>query len=146
MVFGCLIAAQLSAHAQGFTIFDPPGSVLGTFPSSINDAGQVTGYYVDSGFVSHGFVLDAVGAITSFDPPGSTGTFPSSMNNSGQITGSYVDSGGVYHGFVRDARGTITSFDPPGSIGNLPSSINNAREITGRYFDSVSGHGFVRSR
>ena len=37
---GCLVATQLPAHAQAITSFDPPGSI-GTFPSSINDAGEI---------------------------------------------------------------------------------------------------------
>jgi hypothetical protein len=46
-----------------FTIFDAPGADTtpndynGTFPVSINDQGAVTGYYIDSNNVFHGFLL-----------------------------------------------------------------------------------------
>jgi hypothetical protein len=34
-----------------------PGSYNGTFPVSINDEGAITGYYLDSKEVNHGFLL-----------------------------------------------------------------------------------------
>jgi hypothetical protein len=46
-----------------FFTFDAPGADLaagdfnGTFPVSINDAGVVSGYYIDSNNVFHGFLL-----------------------------------------------------------------------------------------
>ena len=30
---------------------------MGTLPVSINDAGMITGYYIDADNVSHGFLL-----------------------------------------------------------------------------------------
>src|SRR5436853_342841 len=70
---GCLAATPIPAYAQAITSFDPPGSV-GTFPSSINDAGEITGSYRTSDGAAHGFVRDASGTITSFDAPGSFST------------------------------------------------------------------------
>src|SRR5215475_15773110 len=60
------------------TVFDAPGAGTGinrgTFPFNspnlISPDGTITGYYVDSAFVNHGFVRDANGAITTFDVPG----------------------------------------------------------------------------
>jgi len=34
-----------------------PGSYSGTFPVSINDQGAITGYYLDTNNVNHGFLL-----------------------------------------------------------------------------------------
>ena len=96
---GVFAPAISSVHAQTITSFDVPGST-GTFPASINPAGEITGIYFDSGFTLHGFVRDGRGTITSFDVPASIGTAPRSINPAGEITGTYLDSGGV-HGFVR---------------------------------------------
>src|SRR4029450_216007 len=60
------------------TVFDAPGAGTGldrgTFPYNstqlINPNGVITGYYVDSAFVLHGFVRDENGAVTTFDAPG----------------------------------------------------------------------------
>ena len=67
------------------TVFDAPGAGTGpgqgTFPFNsphlINPNGAITGYYVDSAFVSHGFLRDKNGVITTFDAPGAgTGARP----------------------------------------------------------------------
>src|ERR1043166_3634106 len=60
------------------TVFDAPGAGMGlgqgTFPINspqlINPNGAITGYYVDSAFVRHGFLRDRNGVITTFDAPG----------------------------------------------------------------------------
>jgi len=98
---GVFAPAISSVHAQTITKFDVPGAIA-TFPTSINPAGVITGFYRGSGGV-HGFVRDARGAFTSFDPPGSFSTDPTSINPAGEITGFYHDffDARVAHGFVR---------------------------------------------
>src|SRR5438094_1562814 len=121
---GVLARAISSVHAQTITSFDAPDST-GTFPQSINPRGEITGTYIDSGGVQHGFVRDGRGTFTSFDVPGSTGTFPFGINPAGEITGAYIDSGRLVHGFVRDRRDRITSFETPVTIGShIPSSTS----------------------
>jgi hypothetical protein len=58
--------------------FDHSGSIA-TFPSSINPAGAITGFYEDTSFVFHGFLRDPDGTITTFDPADSMATFPTSI-------------------------------------------------------------------
>src|SRR3981081_1547817 len=138
------------APVGSFTTFDVPGAVNGTFPSSINPAGAITGSYNDVNFVGHGFLRDKDGTFITFDVPGAVnGTFPSSINPAGAITGSYGDANFVGHGFLRDKNGNFATFDaPPGSPnGILPSSINPAGAITGSYYDvNFVGHGFLRAK
>ena len=62
------------------------------------------GYYFDSGFTSHGFILPSGGTFTPLDFPGSPnnpvfGTAARAINPTGQITGYYFDANG-YHGFL----------------------------------------------
>jgi hypothetical protein len=96
------------------TKFDVPGAgtngsqYQGTYPEAINDAGAVTGEYIDSNDVQHGFVRAPDGRITKFDAPdaGTTpgsyeGTIPLSINAAGEITGAYFDSNYVLHAFLR---------------------------------------------
>jgi hypothetical protein len=142
------------------TVFDAPGAGTakheGTFPSSINTGGVITGMFSDTNSVYHGFVGVAGGSITPFDAPGAkldldAGTIPMSINTAGTITGMYRDSNLVYHGFVRTADGAIKSFDAPGAgngyiQGTRPLSINTAGTITGYYQDAnYVHHGFVRT-
>ena len=96
------------------TKFDVPGAgtdgsqFQGTVPEAINDVGMVTGEYIDSNDVQHGFVRTPDGRIIRFDAPGAgnetgsyEGTVPLAINAGGEITGAYLDSNYVLHGFVR---------------------------------------------
>jgi hypothetical protein len=96
--------------------------VVGTFPSSINPGGAVTGYYYDVNFVGHGFLRSPSGTFTAFDAPnaGTTGSFPGTyavgINPAGSIAGIYTDTNNNSHGFLRASDGSFTEYDPPGRI------------------------------
>jgi hypothetical protein len=85
-----------------FTTFDIRGAGKnqgqGTWPMGVNSAGVITGYYVDSGNVSHGFLRTSDGKISKFNVPEAgkgpnQGTIPLSIHTTGAIMGSYIDSG-----------------------------------------------------
>jgi hypothetical protein len=88
----------------GFNAFDAPGASTtpgsggGTFPSSINNAGAITGRYADAHNVNHGFLRSPEGKLITFDVPGAGtnagsggGTFPASIGRRG---GDYGQLGG----------------------------------------------------
>jgi hypothetical protein len=144
-----------------YTSFEAPGAGTGAFEGtlglSINTAQDITGFYLDSKTVAHGFVRAGTGgAIVTFDSPDAgtgknEGTFPATINNAGTIAGSYHDANDVYHGFVRTSAGVVTEFDAPGAgttahRGTTPISMNTAGAITGVYNDeNAVRHGFVRA-
>jgi hypothetical protein len=153
------IDSQAPKAVGTFITFDAPGagtgSSQGTFPSSINPAGAITGYDYDANFLGHGFLRSSNGTFTTFDVPGLTSTFPSSISQAGAITGSYAynnDVNSVGHGFLRASNGTLITFDAPGAgtgilQGTYPSSINPEGRITGTYYDANNmAHGFLRDR
>jgi hypothetical protein len=158
---GLLFVVATPAWPQGtFTTIDVLGagtSVLqGSFPTSINAAGEIAGIYVVAGNVAHGFMRTADGTITKFDAPGAgasstQGTFPFSIDAAGDIVGLYSDGSNRYHGFMRAADGTITTFDASGAgtswhMGTTFAGINAVGTIAGLYRDaSAVYHGFVRS-
>ena len=138
--------------------FDGPGAVCPSFfsactwPTGINPAGVITGFYCDAN-MCHGFLRSAKtgtfsGTFTTFDPPGSAITEPRAINPDGAVTGDYYDANFVGHGFLRARDGTFTTFDPPGSISlyTQPDGINPAGVITGYYYGAdFVAHGFVRA-
>jgi hypothetical protein len=92
------------------TVFDVLGAGAGpgqgTVGEGINAAGAVTGQYIDSGGVNHGYVRDRNGNVVKFDAPGAgtsagQGTIPLTPNPAGAIAGAYLDGSNVLHGFVR---------------------------------------------
>jgi hypothetical protein len=176
-IAGAYIDANYVAHAfirapsGALDTFDAPGAGTGpgapgctlncpgTFPWSINPAGEIAGQYIDANGVYHGFLRFANGTITTYDVPAAgtgpgQGGYGESINPAGVITGEYSDAGSVWHGFVRFRDGAIIVFDAPGA-GTGPgqgtfvatvSGITPAREITGYYFDGSNvAHGYVRT-
>jgi hypothetical protein len=150
------------------TTFDAPGAdttdaFFGTLPdftSGLNQAGAVSGEYIDANIVFHGFVRAPDGAITTFDAPGAdttpfagNGTFPGSINPGGAIAGFFFDANVVGHGFLRAHNGTYQTFDAPGAgttpftgQGTFSTNLNPASEITGGVIDAGNvAHGFVRA-
>ena len=158
-------------YAPGAGKGDGQGTFMPTF-YGINPAGAITGWYVDSNNVMHGYLRAPDGTFTPFDAPGAgtdssvcagapaapgappwlVGTQAGSLNPEGAVVGQYVDTNCVIHGFLRGADGSITQFDAPGAgtgAGQGTSSVSNnpAGEVTGYYLDrSNVYHGFVRAK
>jgi hypothetical protein len=163
----------LRAPNGTITTFDVQGagtdSGQGTFTfffNVLNEFGAITGYYIDSKGVSHGFLRAPDGAITRLDVKGAgtgsgQGTLGVVVNDFGAIVGWYIDSDGVSHGFLRAPNGTITTFDVKGAgttpcdlvclqngdgQGTFPQNITDLLAIPGYYTDSDGvSHGFLRA-
>jgi hypothetical protein len=143
-----LCAAALFGQSPSFVSFNAPhagtGSSQGTIGSCINQHGVIGGYYIDSANAIHGFVRDASGTITEFDPPGITDGFVQSINSLGQITGVGTSNHGTTQGFVRQVNGHFVHVMVPGSQFTQPWRINDNGVITGVYGDSAGVlHGFT---
>ena len=69
---------------------------------SISNLGKTVGQWTNSQNLTHGFLRDASGNITSFSLPVlNFGTAPNDISDGRQITGFYVDTSGATHGFVQ---------------------------------------------
>jgi len=140
-----------------FVLLYTPDAVS-TFAWGINDSGEISGFYIDSLSVYHGFVRAADGGYTEFDEPNASlqfreGTFANAINASGEVTGTYNDVLLQYHGFTRDSSGNYVSFDAPDAgncyqCGTFPSAINLSGEVAGNYTNHKSeefpNHAFIR--
>ena len=153
VVHGQTQRSSLTSIYDNIVTFDAPSAGKdagqGTSPQSINDDGEITGYYKDAASVLHGFVRHRDGTFITFDAPAASkkatlGTFPQSINKNGEVAGYYfTDPNGVRHGFVRLMDGTFAKFDPPGSAGTVARSINDMGEFTGNYVSYDVAHGFI---
>ena len=131
------LVTALPVFAQNYRTIDPPGSTY-TYAWSINDKGQIVGFYVDSNRVEHGFLYNN-GVYTTIDPPGSVQTVAWGINWQGQVVGLFETASGPQSGFL-DNNGTYTTIDPPGS-----SRIWYSPVIVGSYWDNADNteHGFL---
>jgi hypothetical protein len=134
--------------------FTVPGSTF-VYPESINDAGQITGFYFFNGAYDggvDGFVRSPDGTVTTF--VSTEGIVPLAINQAGIVTGWYAPPTGSFAPFVRQAGGTITHFRVPGTLVSGEMSINAAGVIAGSYTTVNSAnpeapetatHGFLRT-
>jgi probable HAF family extracellular repeat protein len=77
------------------TNIEVPGA-LNTRAHSINNLGQVVGYYDDSDLVAHGFLFKD-GVYTTIDFPDAADTALLDINDRGEIAGTYDE---FSHGLV----------------------------------------------
>ena len=113
-----------------------------TYPSAINDAGTIGGWYIDASSVTHGFTR--TGAKTkTIDPPGATTTYISSVAGDGTVAGGYSDASSHYHGFTENG-GVYTLFDYPGSSKTFLNDYSASGEAVG-YWEDIGGttHGLI---
>jgi hypothetical protein len=135
-----------------------PGSYNGTVPNSINDLGEITGYYFDGAGLVHGFLRSPSGKFTSFDVPGGGGySFPIAMNLEGAVVGYYLDPNFLFHAFLRRPDGSFKTWVGPnscdtngslGCYGSAATNINIFGLIAGGFEDNSAnqvGHSLVRS-
>jgi len=124
------------------TIFIP-AAVGGAQATGINNSQQISGFYIDSAGVNHGFLLN-FGLLVTLDAPGSTFTQALGLNNKGQVVGDYMDQGGLTHGFVWTSAGGFTIIDDPAGIGTtVVNGINDLGTLVGFYGTAPINSGFV---
>ena len=125
-----------------FLSFDATGAVR-TEGLGIDENGQIVGFYVDAGGVTHGF-RNSGGVFSTIDDPLGTATFAFGINDPGQIVGYYLDASQLAHGFL-DSKGSFTTLDDPLAMrGTLAQGIAENGRIVGYYADgSGLDHGFL---
>src|ERR1700676_1234557 len=155
----------LRSRGGEFITFEAPGadttagSYNGTYPTSINDRGAITGYYWDTNGFSHGFLRSHDGKFTTFNVPGvgGYGTTPIALNFEGAVVGFYTDSSYSFHAFLRTPDGKFTTWIGPdactgngaeGCFGSGATNINAFETVAGGFEDNGGNfvhHGLVRN-
>src|SRR5579864_2696919 len=152
--FVCLVSVPRLDAQDEFISFDAPGVGTapgqGTLPQQMTAAGTIVGNYVDSNFVTHGFVRTAKGEFATIDAPGALRTQALGMTQA-RIVGFYFDTSHVRRGYVLAPDGKFVTFDAPGAgtsrgQGTIAAAINAAGTVSGAYIDAnFASHGFVRA-
>jgi hypothetical protein len=127
-----------------FEVITIPGSVSAQ-ATDINVLQQVTGFFVDSNNINHGWWLNA-GTLLQLDSPGAIFTQATGENNHGLVVGTYQDSSGAFHGFVYNTTtAQYTAVDDPDGIGvTFVNGINDKGMLVGFTMpNSTTASGFV---
>jgi ABC-type amino acid transport substrate-binding protein len=118
----------------------------------LNQSGQIAGTYVsteavggDICYCEHGYTMDTLGNITTFDGPGAVATYVAGVNAGGQITGQYTLSiiNLAWQTYFRDASGDITTF----SVADWYSTagIEDNGNVVGAYLTQGTYYGWQRN-
>jgi hypothetical protein len=131
-------------HTHKFSRVLEPGASQGLNGPSltaagINNAGQVTGFFTNSGGETVGFVKTPH-TFTILAFPGSSSTTPLGINNKGEVVGFYTVGGGSnppMHGFTwTHAHGFAEVNDPHGAKTTTINGLNDHGDLVGFYIDS----------
>jgi hypothetical protein len=136
-------------QADGTSVEIAPPGATQTAAVGVDDAGNVTGDYLDAAGVPHGFVRAADGTFTVVDAPNASDTLVSGGNGKGKMWGFYYDNAGNRHGFILRKDGKIRPFDEPnGTAGSTnPIAMNRKGAIVG-WYRNIDGRerGFIRDK
>lgn len=124
-------------NGSTFETLNVPGSVSGTFPTGINDLGEVVGYY--GGLGRQGFLYDG-GRYQTISVPGASSTTVDGINNLGEVVGVYPGGG------FTEIGGVFSTFSAPAGFEFDNIAINDLGEIAGTLLSESDGTvrvGFV---
>ena len=110
--------------------FALPGESV--WPSAINDAGQIVGYYDDAN--SSTAFLYQNGTFTTLAYPGALATQPTGINSVGDIVGGWVDSAKVARAFLLK-DGIYANVNYPFATQTFIYGINDSDDMVGWAFD-----------
>lgn len=99
--------------------FFMPAGTGNSQATDINNADSVSGFYVDVGGVSHGFLILGGNTFTTLDVPGATGTQALGLNDAGQVDGFYLDAQENTVGFV----GTPAPVPEPATVALMATGL-----------------------
>jgi uncharacterized membrane protein len=142
LILLCLgLSSLMLGNDYHFVKIDFPGATS-TTAGSINARGDISGLYLDSNGVGHGFLLRN-GVFSTIDFPHASFTSARAMNARGDIAGRMQDANGNDHGFLLH-DGRFTKVDYPGATATIARGINNAGDVTGNHVDSIGTEsGFI---
>lgn len=132
-------------HGDTYTAVVVPGAgraLNAANGMSIDNLGDVVGYYYPDLGTKQSFFRDAAGNYETVFFPGSVYTEARGLNNLGQAVGFYY-TGATSSGFVWSGGNNFIALDYPGATSTFAMGINDSGDIVGFYRDAGNGaHGF----
>ncbi|MBL8227414.1 MAG: hypothetical protein JNL98_03015 [Bryobacterales bacterium] len=114
------------------TTFSVPGATA-TYPTAVNSAGTVVGYYINGNSRAQGFVRTAAGVISTRNVPNALSTELRGINDQGRISGTYSDTNLFARGFIFELNGDVTQVTASEGSTRV-DGINSAGTVAGTFF------------
>gem|GEM_PF-3243537 len=141
------VIVTINTHPElRYTILDIGAlSNNGTYPQSINDAGDVVGYYYNASWRQRAFLYRG-GILSDLGTLGGVVAAAHDINELGQIVGEATTATGRTHAFRWDGSGPLVDLGTlPGGSTSVGYAINNSGQVVG-YSEYLSTyHAFLYS-
>jgi hypothetical protein len=112
--------------------------------TSINDKGNVAGFYTDKAGNTVGFIKYAHGGFRSLNYPGSSMTQIFGINDSDEVVGAYTvgdSSTPPSYGFTWTPKHGFTEVNDPHGVGStLINGVNNSGELVGFFMNAADNN------
>jgi len=148
----CALAANVYGQDIQYTITDL-GTLTGpsSFPTAMNNLGQVAGYGDIYTMYSHAFLYTGSGPLVNLGSFGgdSSVSVATGINNNGMVVGysNYLGAGNTTHAFVYNQNSGMQDLGTLGGPTSYAEAVNNNGVVVG-YSQTASGStdGFIYSR
>ncbi len=126
-----VVSTAMYGATYTYTTIQYPGAI-GTYPVSVNNEGEIAGYFFDSGYTAHGFTY-AAGVFTQIDAGGNCyESFVTGVNDKGVLAGyCFATQGGTLN-FI-GTSGAFAFYKVPGVLDSYTEGINNYDLTVGWY-------------
>ena len=131
-----LVSTAIYAATYTYATIQYPGAI-GTYPVSVNNEGEIAGYFFDSEYTAHGFTYTA-GVFTKIDAGGNCyESFVTGVNDMGVLAGyCFATQGGTLN-FV-GKPGAFAFYKVPGVLDSYTEGINNYDLTVGWYVTNTN--------
>jgi hypothetical protein len=136
-------------NGTSYTILNPVASVAVVNAQSVNNQGEVAGFYSTNGVNQHGFLFNDISGTYQLLPDPNVANLVLTqflgINDNGLAVGYYQTNDGSQHGFIYNIATNTYSFldDPNAALNGFSvtqiTGINDSGEIAGFYVDPNTG-------
>ncbi len=113
-----------------------------SYPSSLNDAGQVVGYYYTDDWLKHAFLFSD-GVMSDLGTLGGNESYARDINEAGEVVGQSHDAQGNLRAFIWNSTDGMSDLGTLGGDTSAAYGVNEDGEVVGQAHTGSATHAFL---